>query len=293
MTSVQQGTLRASGASIFYRSCGRGTPVLILAGGAADADATDPLRDALAERFRVITYDRRGLSRSRIDPGASAPSVATHAEDAHLLLATLTDEPAYVFGTSLGGLIGLELLTEHPEQVRALVVHEAPTRQLLPQAERDALAAGQQAMLDAFHWEGVAAALQVSAELSGLDPEDREPDIASSPMGPAEQANLTFLFGSDAPQIMAYQLDIPAIDVQAGKITPAAGRSTGRSLLHRCAEALSDMLERPLAEFPGGHTGWLLRPQAFATRLVETFAQAERRDWRLGDGLGPRHGGRL
>ncbi|HLZ73393.1 alpha/beta hydrolase [Phenylobacterium sp.] len=292
MASVQQGTLRAEGASIFYRSCGRGSPVLILAGGDKDADGADPLRDALAEHHRVITLDRRGLSRSRPDPGAAPPTIATHAEDAHVLLAALTDEPAYVFGTSIGGLIGLELITRHPEQVKMLVVHEAPTGELLPEAERDALSDAQQAMLDAFHNEGLAAAAKKSAELAGIDPEDREPDLPPPPKTPEPERNMTVLLESDVPQAIAYRLDVPHLDVQAHKITPAAGTSTRRTLLHKSAEALAEILERPLVEFPGGHTGWLLRPRAFAAQLVQTFAQADRRDWRLRDGASPRPGGR-
>ena len=293
MTSVQQGTLSAPGASIFYRSCGRGPPVLVLAGGDADADATDRLRDALAERHRVLTYDRRGLSRSRPDPGAPAADIATHARDAHLLLAALTDEPAYLFGSSIGGLIGLDLVARHPEQVKMLVAHEAPTAELLPDAAREELAARQQAMLSAFQAEGVAAAMRLSAELAGIDPEDREPDVAPPPMNAgAGGESDRFLLTHDAPQEIAYRLDVPALDVQAHRIVPAAGASTGRTPLHRCAVALAETLERPLAEFPGGHTGWLLRPQAFAAQLIEIFAQADRRDWRLGDGLAPRNSGR-
>jgi pimeloyl-ACP methyl ester carboxylesterase len=292
MTSVQQGTLSAPGASIFYRSCGRGPPVLILAGGDADADATDRLRDALAERHRVITYDRRGLSRSRSDPGAAAPTIATHAEDAHRLLAMLTDEPAYLFGTSIGGLIGLELLARHPDQVKMLVVHEAPTGELLSDEEREALAARQQAMLKAFRRDGVEAAMRLSAELAGIDPEDREPDVAPPPPAAAREENMTVLLSHDVPAVIAYRPDIPTLDVQAYKIVPAAGQATGRTLLHRCAAALAEVLERPLVEFPGGHTAWLLRPAAFAAQLIELFAQADRRDWRLRDGASPRHGGR-
>ena len=292
MTSVQQGMLQAPGASIFYRSCGRGPPVLILAGGDADADGCDPLRDALAERHRVLTYDRRGLSRSRLEPGAAAADIAAHADDAHRLLAALTDEPAYVFGTSIGGLIGLDLVARHPEQVKMLVAHEAPTAELLEDEERQALAASQQAMLDAFRTDGIAAALRLSAELTGIDPEDREPDIAPPTMEPAREANLRFLLAHDVPKVIACRLDLPALDVYAHRIVPAAGRSTGRTLLHQCAAALAEVLERPLAVFPGGHTGWLLRPRAFAAQLALLFAQAEQRDWRLGDGVSPRPGGR-
>jgi pimeloyl-ACP methyl ester carboxylesterase len=292
MTSVQQGTLRAPGASIFYRSCGRGRPVLILPGGAADADMVDPLRDALSDRYRVITFDRRGLSRSAVDPGGPAPTLQGHAADAHHLLAELTDEPAYVFGAGLGGLIGLDLLARHPGQVRLLVAHEAPTKDLLPDAAREAMADAQQAMLAALRREGVAAALKRSAELTGADPEDREPDVAGPAVGPQHDANMAFYLTHDLPQLMAYRLDLPALDVQARRIAPAAGQSSRRTLLHQCAQALAEALERPLAEFPGGHTGWLLRPKAFAARLAETFARSEDADPRLGDGVRPRTDGR-
>jgi pimeloyl-ACP methyl ester carboxylesterase len=60
-------------------------------------------------------------------------SIEAHAEDAHLLLAELTVEPAYVFGSSLGALIGLVLVATHPDQVRLLVAHEAAVAQLLPE----------------------------------------------------------------------------------------------------------------------------------------------------------------
>jgi len=287
MTSVQQGTLQTPGASIFYRSCGRGPPVLILAGGDADADATDPLRDALAERHRVITYDRRGLSRSRPDPGAPTATIADHAQDAHRLLAEMTDEPAFVFGSSIGGLIGLDLVARHPSQVRLLVAHEAPTKELLPEAEEAQMTAAQEAMRAAYAEAGISAALKKNAQLAGLDPEDREPDVTTLvPLTPQREANLRVLLGDEAAQVMAYRLDLPAIDIEARRIAPAAGRSTRRTLLHRCARALSEVLERPLEEFPGGHTGWLLRPKAFAARLEEAFAEADRPRWLSGDAPG-------
>lgn len=103
---------------------------------------------------------------------------------------------------------------------------------------------------------------------------------------------MAFLLSSDTPQAIAYRLDVPALDVQARKIVPAAGRSTQHSLLHRCAAALAETLERPLAPFPGGHTGWLLRPKAFAAQLAETFGRNDRLDRRLDDGPSPRAGGR-
>ncbi len=290
MTSVQQSTLSVPGASLFYRSCGRGAPLLILAGAGTDSDMTDPLRDRLAARHRVITYDRRGLSRSKIDPGVRDPDIETHADDAHGLLAALTDEPAYVFAAGFGGLVGLDLLARYPEQVRRLVVHEAPAPELLSPDEAEALRDAQQRVLTAFRAGGVTAALKEGAELAGSDPEDREPDIAPPAVTPQREQNLVFDLSCDAPRARGYRLDIPALDVQARKIVPAAGRSTRRTLPHRSALALAEILERPLVEFPGGHTSWLLRPRAVAALLLETFEREPPTDRRLRDVIGWRAG---
>jgi pimeloyl-ACP methyl ester carboxylesterase len=47
------------------------------------------------------------------------------------------NEPAFVFGSSIGALIGLDLIARNPEQVRILIAHDPPAWELLPVAERD------------------------------------------------------------------------------------------------------------------------------------------------------------
>jgi len=59
-----------------------------------------------------------------------------HSDDAHRLLAELSTAPAYVFGSSGGALIGLDLVAHHPEQVCTLVAHEPPADYLLPATEQ-------------------------------------------------------------------------------------------------------------------------------------------------------------
>jgi pimeloyl-ACP methyl ester carboxylesterase len=54
----------------------------------------------------VVTYDRRGLSRSTLDDPDEHPDSQTHGDDAHRLLAHLTTEPSLVLGTSLGARAG-------------------------------------------------------------------------------------------------------------------------------------------------------------------------------------------
>jgi pimeloyl-ACP methyl ester carboxylesterase len=59
------------------------------------------------------------------------------ADDAQRLIVESTNQPALVFGSSVGALIGLELVARHPEKVRLLVAHEPPAWELLPDDERD------------------------------------------------------------------------------------------------------------------------------------------------------------
>ena len=73
MITNENHTLRVAGATLFYRVRGTGPLLLILAGGHGDADATDAICEQLIDRYTVVTYDRRGLSRSTIDAAAGWP----------------------------------------------------------------------------------------------------------------------------------------------------------------------------------------------------------------------------
>jgi pimeloyl-ACP methyl ester carboxylesterase len=137
MSATKEDTLRVAGTTLFYRVTGSGPTLLMLPGGHADADTAKTLCEQLVDNHVVVTYDRRRLSRSKIDRPVDSLTLATHSDDAHCPLGALTNEPALVFGSSMGALIGLDLVTRHPEQVRILVAHEPPAWDLLPNAERD------------------------------------------------------------------------------------------------------------------------------------------------------------
>src|SRR5215468_3447127 len=137
MNAAKDNSLRVDGATLFYRVRGSGPMLLILPGGDGDADTADALRHELIARYMVITYDRRGMSRSKIDASGQSLTLATHSDDAHRLLAAVTDESVFVFGSSIGALIGLDLVARHPDQVRVLVAHEPPAFELLQDDERN------------------------------------------------------------------------------------------------------------------------------------------------------------
>src|SRR5262249_25567811 len=127
------------------------------------------------DRYSVIIYDRRGLSRSTLDDPQEEQRVETHSDDAHRLLAVLASdyEPAYVLGSSGGAIIGLDLVARHPEQVHTLIAHEPPTHLL---SEHDPIQVMGSIRQTYLH-EGIEAAFQQLLAQPGLLPDGHEMDI--------------------------------------------------------------------------------------------------------------------
>jgi 3-oxoadipate enol-lactonase len=80
----------------------------------------DPQVPALAERFRVVTYDTRGHGTSPAPPGPY--TVDDLVDDLVALLDELGAERASVVGLSLGGMVGLRLAAREPARVHRLAV---------------------------------------------------------------------------------------------------------------------------------------------------------------------------
>lgn len=53
-----------NGTTLYYEKQGTGTAVLLIAGSTGDAGNFTRAADLLADEFAVVTYDRRGNSRS-------------------------------------------------------------------------------------------------------------------------------------------------------------------------------------------------------------------------------------
>jgi pimeloyl-ACP methyl ester carboxylesterase len=121
-----------NGASLYYERQGSGPPVLFIAGSTGDAGNFSRTADLLADEFTVVTYDRRGNSRSVRPPGWTATSVAEQADDAAALIQKLDIAPVAVFGASAGGPITLDLMLRHRELVSAGIIQEPSIFSLLP-----------------------------------------------------------------------------------------------------------------------------------------------------------------
>jgi pimeloyl-ACP methyl ester carboxylesterase len=184
MDQSRTDTLKVSGATLHYEVRGTGPVLLLIPGGPTDADVFTPIREVLSDHYTVVTYDPRGLSRSPLDGEPEDTSVQTFADDAHKLLAGLGTEPAYVLGNSGGALVGLELVSRHPAQVRALVAHEPPLDRLLEDSDEHARVTRE--IHDTYRREGLGLAMGKFLAATGLDqgesqpPDDPPPEMAEA-----------------------------------------------------------------------------------------------------------------
>ena len=109
---------------LYYAVQGSGPPLVLVHGSWDNHAVWDQVAERLADRFSVISYDRRCHSRSERPSG---PHTRRQQEDDLAALITeLAGEPAHIAANSFGGVISLALAARRPELIRSLTVHEPP-----------------------------------------------------------------------------------------------------------------------------------------------------------------------
>ena len=108
------------GAKLYWDEQGEGDPLLLIMGLGSTSRLWERIRPALAEHFRTVTLDNRGIGRSTL--GNAKYSMALMAADAAAVLDAAEIESAHVFGTSMGGMIAQELALSFPHRVRSLLL---------------------------------------------------------------------------------------------------------------------------------------------------------------------------
>ena len=101
------------GAEIYCERRGNGPLMLIITGAMEDAGFYSSAADILAEKFTIVSYDRRCNSRSSGDRSADM-RVAQQARDTASIVKAMGVDKAIVVGRSGGAVIGLEL--QQPDQ---------------------------------------------------------------------------------------------------------------------------------------------------------------------------------
>jgi pimeloyl-ACP methyl ester carboxylesterase len=110
----------SNGVRIAWEAGGSGPPLLLIHGLGYARWGWEPLVPILTERFRVVTFDNRGIGASDVPPGPY--DAAGMAADAVAVLDAAGIGRSHVMGTSLGGMIAQELVARHPGRVDRLVL---------------------------------------------------------------------------------------------------------------------------------------------------------------------------
>ena len=121
---------------IAWESQGSGAPVLLIHGLGYTREGWGPLRERLARRYRVLSFDNRGIGESEIPPGPY--TVEELAGDAVGVLDEAGVERAHVVGASLGGFVAQALAADSPGAGRPARarVHVAGRRRRLSRCRR-------------------------------------------------------------------------------------------------------------------------------------------------------------
>jgi pimeloyl-ACP methyl ester carboxylesterase len=277
MDVPSQHTLAVPGATLYYEIRGAGPLLLLIPGGNGDAGTFDGIAERLADRYRVVFYDRRSFTRSPLD-GPPDDRVVTDGLDAAALLTHLTDQPAHVLGSSSGAIVALELLRARPELVRTLVAHEPPLATLLPDAEKWLT------FLDGIHeqsrTEGTPAAMAAFAKGIGLRiappaPGEQLPPQAVEMVGRI-QRNLVFWMEHELRQYPRYTPDLAALRASADRLVLGVGRESRGTFPALPNAALAKELGLDLVEFAGDHVGYRSAPDEFAAGLDSILTRDDR-----------------
>ena len=286
MTDPTTHTLDVPGALLTYdvRSNGSSTaPVLLMIGSPMGAVGFATLAGHFADRT-VVTYDPRGVERSRKTDDTTESKPDEHADDLHRVISDLGTGPVDLFASSGGAVNALALVARHPEQVRILVAHEPPTAQVLPDHE-PALAAAKD-VNETYKRRGFGPAMAKFIALVSHKGEIPADYIDQPPPDPAMFGLPTEDDGSRNDPLLAqnmiscthYQPDFDALRAASTRILLAAGAESEGEMAHRCAEAVAERLGTTPVVFPSGHGGFLGGeygqrgdPDAFASTLREVL----------------------
>jgi acetyltransferase/esterase len=275
-------TLNVPGAKLYYEVSGDGPLLIMIPGSAGTGEVFRPLVGPLAERYQVVTYDRRGFSRSELDgPQDYDHRLATDADDVRRLIEQLTDKrstpqsgsldkPAIVFGNSSGATVALEVLIRYPERVDTVVAHEPPLVNILLDAAkwRDFF----YGVYDTYRKSGVAEALRQFG--SGvLGSEDRQILAQNMKLHGNERslANTTYWMEHELRQYPPVDLDINALAVLSRQLVLVGGRDSQDQMTYQPGKILAQKLGLEIVNLPGGHLGFMAYPTQFAKELMDAL----------------------
>jgi pimeloyl-ACP methyl ester carboxylesterase len=274
MAEFKTGKAFTEGDELYFEVRGQGRALLMIPGALGDAGVYEFAAGILSGEFKVITYDRRGQSRStRREP--QNYQVSQQARDAVAVMRAAGEERAIVFGSSAGAQIGLEVARSFPQAVQALIAHEPPALRVLPDADKwlgaiariylTALEAGAKKAQAEFMAMLAIPPTMPEPELEGatvyLDIDERQRASASAEFGIRHEMMPTCQYMADVDEIKG---NGTRVIMAVGKLTRELGSFYGRTV-----PILAERLGSDVVILPGHHGSYMVTPWEWSTGLRE------------------------
>ncbi len=282
-------TLEVPGATLTYdvrRNDQSTEPVLLVIGSPMGAGGFGTLAGHFTDRT-VVTYDPRGVDRSKKADPTTQSTPDEHADDLHRIIQALGVGPVDLFASSGGAVNALALVAKHPEDVRTLVAHEPPLASILP--DREAALAACRAISETYQRSGFGAGMAHFIAVVGhkgpFTPEvaaQPGPDPAMFGMPTEDDGSRTdALLAQNMLTSTAYAPNFDALRSASTRIVMAAGAESEGEMANRGAHTVAEKLGTTPVIFPSNHGGFLGGeygqtgdPDAFAAKLREVLTQA-------------------
>jgi pimeloyl-ACP methyl ester carboxylesterase len=233
---------------LYHEVRGAGPVVLLVPPVPGDGGQFEALAAAL-NGYTVVTYDRRGTSRSPRPRGWTATTVAEQADDAADLLRRVTSDSAVIYGTSNGAMIGLELALRHPESVSMALLHEPPLLSVLADPEPVGRMLG----------ELIGAGMERGGPVGALDAflrfayGDGLVDQIDPALRARMDANAATVFSIELPGFQAYRPDEGALRSLGVPVRLLVGEDQALPFFGEAATWLAERLGTSVVTSPGAH----------------------------------------
>ncbi|MGH2950739.1 MAG: alpha/beta fold hydrolase [Solirubrobacterales bacterium] len=261
-------SVNVNGVDLEYETVGSGEPVLLISPVLADGFLPLLPEPALADRYRLIRYHKRGWVGST---HARPPvSIADHAADAAALLERLGVRRAHIAGHSSGGAVAAQLALDHPERVQTLILLELALLSV-PSGEEFLEQAGP--AFEAYEGGDHAGALaSFMSAVSGLDWPTCEALLEQRAPGTVVQAinDADTFFGIELPSLTEWEFgaeQASAIDRPVLSVLGADTEPLWVEVAEFLRSSLPDVEERTIDGI--GHLLHVQRPEPVAQAMAE------------------------
>lgn len=252
--------------SLYYEVKGTGEPLLLIHGVVVDAGLYDRTSELLAKYFKVITYDRRGNSRSKLK-GNHVFSMDSQAEDIRDILDELGLENTYIVGCSAGAVVGEHFLEKYPERVRHLIMYEPAMLKFMEnEPGLKEWVENINRLVEKRKFSN--AILRFAEHIASFD--TRSPRKGTE-VSFREMGNHEYALSCEFPGLIAYTPDLKKMKEQAAKITLAAGEKSGDTVYARAAAQLAQEIGKKEIYYPGYHNLPYDLPTEFAICVLGTL----------------------